>query len=179
MTSRVRASILAITFLALIALPAVAAAQTPVSVSVKGGVNFAKLSFDDDEEEEGLKSRTAAAAGLAVGKAINDMWGWRLEGLFSQKGAKQELGPGIEDAAFKLTYIDVPFLITLSPSSSSSVDFHFYAGPQVSFKTKAEFEFAGETEDADDEVKSTDVGVVVGVAWARDAWALRHDTRWD
>ena len=50
MTSRVRASILAITFAA-ISVPSIAAAQAPATIGVKAGVNFAKLSGDDIDDE--------------------------------------------------------------------------------------------------------------------------------
>jgi opacity protein-like surface antigen len=161
MTTRVRASILALAFGAIVTLlPAVAAAQTPVTVGVKGGVNIAKISFDDDEDNEDVKSLVGAVAGLFVGKQFNDTFGLRAEGLFSQKGFKDaESG---DDAKFKLTYVDVPLLLTLGPSSSTDTRFNVFTGPQVSFNLKAEEEFAGVTTDRDEDVKSTDFGWVLG-----------------
>ena len=159
MTSRVRASILAITFAAIVALPSIAAAQSPATFGVKAGVNLAKLKGDDIDDED-LKSLTGLVAGGFVSKAINDMFGWRLEGLFSQKGAKFE--DGSDEGKFKLSYIDVPFLITAGPSSSS-IDFNVFTGPQVSLKTSAKTEFNGVSVDAGDDVKGTDFGWVLGV----------------
>ena len=165
MTSRVRASILALAFGAILTLPAIAAAQTPLTVGVKGGVNIATLKLEDDEDNPDIKSLVGAVAGLFVGKQINDTFGWRLEGLFSQKGAKdEETG---EDAKFKLTYVDVPLLLTLGPSSSSDTRFNVFAGPQLSFNTKAEEEVAGVDFDRDEDVKSTDVGLVLGAGLER------------
>ena len=161
MTSRVRASILALAFGLIVTLPAVAAAQTPLTVGVKGGVNIATLKFDDDDDNEDIKSKVGAVAGLFVGKQINDTIGWRLEGLFSQKGAKNA-EQIVDDFEYKLTYVDVPLLLTLGPASSGDTRFNVFTGPQVSFKTKAEFEEAGETFDADDQVKGTDFGWVLG-----------------
>ena len=163
MTRRVRASILAITFAAIVALPSIAAAQTPVSVGVKAGANFAKLKFDeDDSDNDAVKNLVGAVAGLFVSKAITDSVGIRAEGLFSQKGAKFEGGTD-DDDKINLTYIDVPVLLTVGPSSSGSARFNVFTGPQVSFKTKAELESSGVSLDFDDQVKSTDFGWVLGV----------------
>src|SRR5687767_2656294 len=104
MTSRVRASILAITFAALVALPSIAAAQSPLQFGVLAGANIATLKFEGDNED--VKSLVGLVAGPFVQKPINDSWKWRLAALLSQKGAKDaESG---EDAKSKLTYVDVP-----------------------------------------------------------------------
>ena len=161
MTSRVRASILALAFGVIVTLPSIAAAQTPLTVGVKAGVNIAKVSIDDDDDDVDVKSLVGAVAGLFVGQQINDTVGWRLEGLFSQKGAKDaETG---EDAKNKFTYVDVPLLLTLGPSSSDDTRFNVFTGPQISFNTSAKFVEAGEPDlDIKDSVKSTDFGWVVG-----------------
>jgi hypothetical protein len=161
MTTRVRASILAITFGAILALPTIAAAQSPVTIGVKAGVNIAKLSGEDDDDED-TKSLVGAVGGLFVGKQINDTFGIRVEGLFSQKGVKNA-EQAVDDFKYKLTYIDVPVLLTLGPSSSTDTRFNVFTGPQFSFKTKAEFEENGVDFDADDIVKSSDLGWVLGV----------------
>jgi hypothetical protein len=163
MTSRVRASILALTFAAIVTVPSIAAAQDNAVVGVKAGVNFAKLKFSDDQGLE-LKNKVGAVAGLFVSKAINDNVGIRAEGLFSQKGAKVEAFG--ESGKFKVNYFDVPVLLTFGPSSGSDMHFNFFTGPQLSFKLKAESEFGGETQDEGDSVKGTDFGWVVGVGLA-------------
>jgi hypothetical protein len=158
MTSRVRASILALTLVALFALPVVAAAQSPATFGVKAGLNVATLKFDEDDDEE-TGSLTGAAAGVFLSKMLNDMWGVNVEGLFSQKGAKAKVG----DEKFKLTYIDVPVLLTLSPKSSGSARFNVHTGPQLSFNTKAEAQSGDQKVDVKDQIKSTDFGWVLGV----------------
>ncbi len=155
MTSRVRASILALTFVAIVALPSIASAQGPATIGVKAGVNFAKLSGDGVGDD--AKGLVGAVAGLFVSKPINDGVGFRVEALFSQKGAKAE-DSGVE-GKIKLTYFDVPLLATFGPASSN---FSFFTGPQISFKSSAKFEALGQSEDFGDEVKGTDFGWVVG-----------------
>ena len=162
MTTRVRASILALAFAAIVTLPAIAAAQSPVTIGVKGGVNIATLKNDDVDNDEDIKSLVGAVAGLFLSKQINDSFGMRVEGLFSQKGAKNA-EQAVEDFKYKLTYVDVPVLFTFGPASSGDTRFNVFVGPQFSFNTKAEFEENGVDFDADDQVKSTDVGAVLGV----------------
>jgi len=160
MTTRVRASILALAFAAIVTLPAIATAQTPLTIGVKAGVNIAKLSFEDDDDDPDLKSLVAPVGGLFVGKQINDAVGFRVEGLFSRKGAKNEEAG--DDFKFNLDYIDVPVLLTLGPSSSDTTRFNVFTGPQFSFNIKAEDEFNGIKTDRDDDVKGNDFGWVIG-----------------
>ena len=156
LTSRV----LSLALAAVVLTPVASAAQSSSSFGVKAGVNIAKLKFDDPAQQVDVKSQLGAVAGLFLSKPISDNVGVRLEGLFSQKGAKnKESG---EDAKFKLTYFDVPLLLVFGSSSSGDTHFNLFTGPQASFKTKAEFEFAGQKQDASDEVKGTDFGWVLG-----------------
>ncbi len=166
MASRVRVCILALGFALFVALPAVSAAQGPVSIGVKAGLNIAKLKFDSSAIElEDPKNLFGAVAGLYVSKPVNDTVSVRVEGLFSQKGFKSGFQDedGGEQPKSKVTYIDVPVLLDFSPATTSATRFHVFTGPQVSFKTGAELEVDGVTVDADDEVKGTDLGWVLGV----------------
>jgi len=160
MTSRVRASVLAVIFLAVIAIPSLAAAQAPAAVGVKAGLNIAKLSFDDEDNDD-VKTLAGLVAGLFVSKAINDNVGIRGEALFSQQGAKFEEGG--ESEKVKLSYVNVPLLLTAGPSSSGATRFNVFTGPQIGFNTSAKVEFDGESIDIKDDVKSTDFSWVVGV----------------
>jgi hypothetical protein len=141
-------------------MPAIAAAQNPVSFGVKAGVNMSKFKFEEDDTDD-MKSLVGAVGGVFISQSINDMFGWSLEGLFSQKGAKFD--DGVDEGKYKLTYIDVPFLLMAGPSSSGNTRFNVFTGPQISFNTKAEIESEDVTIDVDDEVKSTDFGWVLGV----------------
>ena len=170
MTSRVRASILALTFAVLITVPAVAAAQEKATFGVKAGVNIATAKTDDDDD---IESKVGAVAGIFLGKSLTKSVGIRAEGLFSQKGAKGE-DAGV-DLKFNLTYIDVPVLLVVGPESSGNTRFNFFTGPQFSFNTKAEAvgSSGGVTikEDLDEEIKGSDLAWVAGVGLENGRWS--------
>jgi len=168
MTSRVRASILALTFAAIVAIPSVAAAQEKASIGVKAGLNMAKIKFEDDEENDAAKNRSGFNAGLFVAKPISANVGVRAEANFSQQGVKIEANG--EEATYNLTYVNVPVLLTAGPSSSGTTKFNVFTGPQIGFNTKAELEFDGGTVDFDDEVKSTDFSWVLGFGLESGRW---------
>ena len=168
MTSRVRVCILALGFALFVAMPAVSAAQGPVTIGVKAGLNIAKLKFEDSADNDNVKNLLGANGGLFLSKPVNDNVSVRVEGLFSQKGAKGE--DGSDDAKFKLTYIDVPVLLDFSPASSGDARFHVFVGPQISFNTKAEIESGGVSVDFKDEVKSTDFAAVLGIGVSKGRW---------
>jgi hypothetical protein len=90
MTSRVRVCILALGFALFVALPAVSAAQGPVSIGVKAGLNIAKVKFEGPSaiEIRNPENLFGLVAGLYVSKAVSDTVSVRVEGLFSQKGFK-------------------------------------------------------------------------------------------
>lgn len=149
-----------------ILLPAVSAAQTAQTTTfgVKAGVNAANLKFDDSADVE-TKTLWGAVGGLFAGMQINDNVGVQIEGLFSQKGAKED-SPG-NTGKMKLTYIDVPILLRVGPTSTNETHFHVFTGPQLSFNTKAEQEFDGQTIDVKDDVESMDFGWVLGAGVER------------
>ena len=167
MTSRVRRCILALGFALFLALPAVSAAQGPISIGVKAGLNIAKLKIEGSNaiEIQNPENLFGAVAGLYVSKPVSDTVSVRVEGLFSQKGFKSSFKDEHdgEQAKSRLTYIDVPVLLDFSPATTSATRFHVFTGPQVSLHTKAEFGARGEWVEIEDEVKGTDFGWVLGV----------------
>ena len=171
MTSRVRASILALTFAAFVAIPSVAAAQEKAVVGVKAGINMAKLSGDDVSDAKNL---AGANAGLFVSKGISKNVGIRGEGAFSQQGAKFE--DGGEDGKIKLTYINWAALLTAGPSSSGNTRFSVFTGPQVGLRTSAKLESDGSSVDFKDQVKGTDFSWVLGAMLQGGRFGV--DARW-
>jgi len=146
------------------ALPAVAAGQS--TVGFRGGLRLASLGGDDAED---LDSRTGLSFGGFFNIPVSDVLGVQLGAGFVQKGASEtELGVDVD---FKLGYIEIPLLLTLSPPTSGNVGFTFSVGPAVGFNTGCTVSAtdAGVTVefDCDDpsigfDVKSFELGAMVG-----------------
>ena len=145
-------------------LPAVAAGQS--TVGFRGGLSVASLGGDDAED---LDSRTGLRFGGFFNVPVSDVLGVQVGAGFVQKGASEtELGVDLD---FKLGYIEIPLLLTLSPSTNGSVGFTFSVGPAVGFKTGCNVSAtdAGVTVDfdcddptVDVDLKSFEVGAMVG-----------------
>lgn len=155
--------VLSLALAGIVMVPAASAAQTAsdMTFGVKAGINSSSITFEDAGQQADVKRLLGAVGGVFLGKRISDNIGLRVEGLFSQKGAKDaETG---DDAELRLTYIDVPVLLTLGPAATDDgARFSVFTGPQFSFKTKAEETFQGQTQDVSDDVESNDFGWVVG-----------------
>jgi opacity protein-like surface antigen len=163
--------VLSLALAGIVMQPAASAAQTASTVTfgVKAGVNSSNIKFSDSADQE-TKSLVGAVGGLFLGKQINDNVGVQIEGLFSQKGAKDATSGS--DAKFRLTYIDVPVLLRFDPTTTNETRFHVFTGPQLSFKTKAEGTEDGQTFDLDSEIESTDFGWVLGAGVERSRFSL-------
>jgi hypothetical protein len=141
-----------------------AAMAQGVTGGVKGGVNFATLSFDPDPDLD-----TGVRLGLVVGGFATFPIGARLavqpEALFSQKGTS--IDEAQVDGKIKIDYLDVPLLLKYSTAGSNGTSVFFFGGPSVGFKLNASASgtSGGETVEiglSDEEVKSFDFGVVFG-----------------
>lgn len=149
-------------------LSAASPAAAQLTFGVKGGLNVANLSFDPDEGFT-PENRMGLVAGMIVTQPLRSRFGLQVEGLYSQKGAKDEFNE--EGVAFKQTfqldYIEIPVLANIAVTSSDAVRFSVNAGPTFGFlvNDKQVTEFAGEKEEEDiDDVKSYDIGFALGGA---------------
>jgi len=153
----IRVRVLSLAIALMVVLPAAAKAQmSPVSAGIKGGINSATLSSDEDDD---LKRLLGGVGGVFIGRDISPNFGLQLEGLFSMRGAGFK---DVDDAKINLQYIDVPVLARVGSPSNNGPRFFAFTGPQASLKIKSEIELFGVTESLDDEVKSFDFGWVVG-----------------
>jgi len=141
-----------------------ASAQTSPSFGVKAGVNFANLDFSGDDVDVSFDQRMGLSAGAFVLAPMSETFGFQIEGLFSQKGAKFE-EEGFEES-IEFDWFEVPVLARYTIPSSTNTSFHLFAGPSFGFKlgAKSKFEFDGEEEeeDVDDQFKGFDLGLVIG-----------------
>jgi hypothetical protein len=128
---------------------------------VKAGANFGDLSDYGD-----TSMRTGFQGGAFIGKNVNEQFGFRLEGLWVQKGATvTEDVPivGEVEATTKLDYIEFPILFVLNFAGGETLGFNLFAGPTLGFNIGAEVEVdGGDAVDIKDEVESFEFGAAIG-----------------
>ena len=129
---------------------------------LKGGVNFAHF----NEVDGAADSRTGLMAGITYGVKIPmSPITIRPGAFYTSKGAK--LSDGNIESTTKLNYLEIPVTAKFDFILDNPVlTPHVYFGPYIGFLLNAEQEISGDSTsgstDISDEVKSTDVGVVVG-----------------
>jgi opacity protein-like surface antigen len=134
-------------------------AQVNFSAGVKGGVNFAKLSFDP-EQDDCCDTRTGFIGGLFVVAPINETIAIQPEFLYSMQGAKFE-DDGFE-GEIKADYFQVPILVRADFATGGGVRPFVLFGPTIGFNVKAKQEFGDDEDDIKDDVKNVDVGFAIG-----------------
>ena len=168
---RLRRVLICLPALMLLIVPSTVAAQG-ISYGVKGGINFASVSFDPSED-----INTGTRIGIAAGGFVALPLGSRLtiqpEGLFSQKGEKADLDGVV--AKLELDYIEVPVLVKYAITQGASRSFHVFGGPSMAFKvrSRATASFGGTTvETGEENIKDTDFGVVFGAGMDFGKWSV-------
>ncbi len=155
---------------ALAAAPLALGAQD-VTIGVKGGVNVADLSIDEDGTSLETDTKSGIVGGVWAQFGISDIFAIRPEALYSQKGTKAQ-DDGLQFEA-ELDYFEIPVLLVARVPTGGNVRPYALAGPVLSFEASCEIEIEGlggevseecETFDPEDPVltKSTDFGVAFG-----------------
>jgi hypothetical protein len=134
-------------------------AQVNFSAGVKGGVNFAKLAFDP-EEDECCDMRTGFIGGLFVVAPINETIAIQPEFLYSMQGAKFDLGDEFESEV-QLDYFQVPILVRADFATGGGARPFVLFGPTIGFNVKAKDKFGDDEDDIKDDVKNVDVGFAI------------------
>jgi hypothetical protein len=133
---------------------------------VKGGLNLATLSSDEDPEPE-FKYRGGLIAGGFLTWPLGERVDLQPEVLFSQQGASFD-ADGVDDIKLELNSLVVPVLVRykFTPSGPGLV---LFAGPSIGFKLSADVtvDTDGEdvTDDVSDNIKDVDYGLVFGAGW--------------
>lgn len=143
---------------ALVGILGASEAQAQERGGVRIGVNAATLSTDDSDFNP--KVRTGLVVGLFGVVPVTDRFAFQPEVLFSQQGAKVE--DGGETGTVKIDTLLIPILARVRAWQNAPL--HVLVGPSFGFRTKAEVEVDGSTEDIKEDIKKTDVGLVTGVA---------------
>ena len=134
-------------------------AWAQVGGGIKVGLNLATVSgFNDPGGSTSQRTGLVAGGFLTVGLA--PMIALQPEVLFSMQGTKLHVSmSGVAtDATVKLDYIQVPVLLRLGNSGKAGASAYGVVGPTFGVLARA----IGDGEDIKDELKSTDVGLVVG-----------------
>jgi hypothetical protein len=148
-----------------------------VSWGVKGGVNWATLSSDQDPGPE-FKYRIGVIAGGFFTFPIGARLDVQPEVLFSQQGASFD-DTGLDSIVIKLDYVATPVLVRYKLSSTGR-GLVIFGGPSLGFKltSKVTAKSSGQStsEDIGDDIESVDYGVVFGAGW--EAGRLTIDGRY-
>ena len=132
-------------------------------LGIKGGANFATQNAKSNFP--GVDISTSNITGFVGGVYVNWFFGDKIaiqpELLFSRKGSDSEYTMGtspLQSSTNKLTYIDIPIVLKWQIIKY----FNIHAGPQFSILTKAEMDDGYTVEDIKDDLKNSDVGLIIG-----------------
>lgn len=134
-------------------------AQGNFSAGVKGGVNFAKVSFDPDEDSACCDMRTGFIGGLFVVAPINESIAIQPEFLYSMQGAKLDFD-GFEEE-LQIDYFQIPILVRADFGATNVRPFVLF-GPTIGFNVKAKEVFGDDEDDIKEDVKNVDIGFAIG-----------------
>ncbi|MDH3217122.1 MAG: PorT family protein [Candidatus Krumholzibacteria bacterium] len=158
-----------------------ARAQPTWDVGLKPGFNIANLA-GDDADSLSTDSRIGFVGGVFAAVHVTDVFGVRVEGLYTQKGGTDDIS-GV-DITVKLDYFEFPLLAVVSVPVAENVSFDAFAGPAIAFninsKVKGEQGGLQAEIDIDELVKEVDFGGVVGIGWSFDTGpaSILIDGRW-
>ena len=172
---RLRVGAILVTILAVAAAPTFA--QSDVTGGIKIGVNFSKLTFSEEGDDDfTTDSRTGLVIGGFVDMPITELFSFQPEILYSQKGGKQEI-PGLGDSKVKIGMVQIPLLFKASFAGTSVRPF-VVAGPGIGFVTSAKIE-EPDIEDLDikDDLASIEFSGIIGagVQFGRGIVEFRYD----
>lgn len=176
--SSMRTSVFAVIALAAL-VPATAAAQSstrssspmpystyPWNIGVLGGVTVSNVSTDDDVT---LTKVVGAQAGVFADRSFGPNVGGRVEALISQRGARNDAA----DNNMRLAYLDIPVLVRVGSTVTNRTHVHAFTGltPGIRLKTSTT-NGSGLSTDITTDVKTFDLGWVIGAAVEQGAWSL-------
>jgi Outer membrane protein beta-barrel domain len=161
---------------------ATTAAAQSMTAGVKVGYNNSKVEFSEDEADDELEARTrpGLVVGLFTSFTVNPRFAFQPEFLYSQKGStlRDDLG---DEADLKLDYFEIPLLADIRLTEGTN-RLSLMVGPTIGFRTKAEIEFDGETDDltdeGDNEVEKTDFGITAGLAFTMNQFVIDGRYTW-
>ncbi len=127
-----------------------------VGGGIKVGANFATVSGDIEAEKS---MRTGLVAGGFLTVPVAPMVAFQPEVLYSMQGVKAT--DDGEEATAEIDEVQIPLLLRLGRNSGGTGGY-LLVGPSIGIITKAKFTSGSDEEDFKDDLKSTDIGVLVG-----------------
>jgi hypothetical protein len=140
--------------------------QTVVTGGAKGGITFATVPAIANEAEVNTGYRPGVLAGGFLAVEFGGQYAFQPEFLYAMKGIHIHPSDQSGTSALELSYFEVPLLFRVSPKTKGRVGFDLFVGPALSFRLSAkatsEWDTGSVSEDVKEDLKSTDVGLVVG-----------------
>lgn len=99
--------------------------------------------------------------------AVNDMFSIQPEVLYSNKGLKEKNSS--DNTRLALNYIDVPVLAKIATGATG---LFFELGPQVGFRTSAEYKNSSVSLNLNDAINSVDFGYAAGLGFQAEGGAM-------
>ncbi|MEQ1758187.1 MAG: porin family protein [Vicinamibacterales bacterium] len=121
----------------------------------KIGVNFSTVS-GDIEAEKSLRTGLLVGGFLTVPKG--NTLAFQPEVLFSMQGVKGEEADGTK-LTYEINEIQIPLLLRVGRSGGGT---HLLLGPSIGIVTSAKATSGSLEQDIKDDLKSTDIGFIVG-----------------
>lgn len=156
---------------------------------VKAGLNFASISYDDEEGIFDITSTTRFNFGGFFSIRLHDAISFQPEVCYAQKGAEYSVNfLGIQgEAVMKLDYLEIPLLVKYTLGKQGKITPSLFAGPFLGFKmsstlkTTVTAQGVTESEEEDlEDVKSTNFGLVFGgeLTYNMGSFVLFFDVRY-
>lgn len=130
--------------------------QSQATYGVKGGLNFSKWKVADGSDSDKSKTRSGILLGVNAEMPVADQVTIQTELLYGTFGGSFK--DYFEYAHYKVNYLLVPVLGKYNFRNGISV----MAGPQLGYLVSAKWDIDGEKENFRDQMKKTDVFLVVG-----------------
>lgn len=134
-----------------------------IDLGIKAGANFSTIT-----DASGLDNKTGFQAGVFAGLKFSDNVGIQADLLYSQQGAKFDLGD------FDLTYVNIPVVLKFYVAQG----FNLQAGPQFGFIVDDKIRTVIGDIEGQIDAEKTDVSGIVGAGYDF-PFGIRLDARYN
>ena len=141
------------------------ASAQQLSFGVKAGINFSTATVEPEAASLDYGYQKGWLGGVFVVVSPDAPLGGQIEALYSQRGTAIKVGSsGNLDAAYKLSFIDVPLLLRVRAASFDNGGLFILAGPVIGIGVKSETEQSGSRTDVSDRFNAYDLSLAIGAA---------------